>query len=358
VAVVLVSYFITGQPSLVITPAALTFNTADNAITPSPQMLQATSSSRNIAYQAAGQMSTPPGGTWLQVTPPNGQTVGTVTVSANPAGLSHGIYSGSVLFTPTDTAVNSVAVPVTLIVGCQQGGCAPQPEVIATVNGASFHPGGSPAAIMTIFGNNLSDAVYAAQSYPLPTTLGPTSVTANGIAAPLYYVSPTQINFEMPSEVPAGGVSVVVNNGAETGMYSLKDSSAHISTLTGVQPGLFITSGNRIDALNADLTPHTAATPIPAGGSVILFLTGQGPVTPTVADGAPAPAMPLSIIDAPVQVVIGGQIAQVTYKGLAPGFAGLAQINAIVPSGLTPGDQVVFVTINGVPSNAGLITVQ
>jgi adhesin/invasin len=358
VAVVLVSYAITTKPALVVTPPTLMFNTGDNAITPSPQILQATSSSRTIAYQVAEQVSSPSGGTWLQVTPLNGQTAGTVTVSVNPAGLSQGIYGGSVLFTPTDAAVNSVAVPVTLIVGCQQGGCTVQPDVIAAVNGASFHPGGSPGAIVTIFGNNLSDAVYAAQTYPLPTTLGPTSVTANGITAPLYYVSPTQINFQMPNGVPAGGVSVVVNNGAETGLYSVKDSAPHMSTLTEVQPGLFVTSGNRADALNTDLTPHTAFTPIPAGGSVILFLTGQGSVTPAVPDGAAAPAMPLSIIDAPVQVFIGGQSAQVTYQGLAPGFAGLAQINAIVPSGLTPGDQLVFVTINGVPSNAALITVQ
>jgi adhesin/invasin len=121
---------------------------------------------------------------------------------------------------------------------------------------------------------------------------------------------------------------------------------------------LFVTTGNRAAALNQNLTPHTAATPIPAGGVALLFITGQGPVTPAVADGLAAPATPLSILNAPAQVTIGSQSAQVIYQGLAPGFAGLAQINAIVPSGLTPGDQPVFVTINGKPSNAGLITVK
>ena len=87
-------------------------------------------------------------------------------------------------------------------------------------------------------------------------------------------------------------------------------------------------------------------------------MTGQGPVTPPVGDGEPAPASPLSIINAPVQVTIGGEPGQVPYQGLAPGFAGLAQLNVIVPSGLTPGDQSVFITINGLPSNAGIITVK
>ena len=87
-----------------------------------------------------------------------------------------------------------------------------------------------------------------------------------------------------------------------------------------------------------------------------LFITGQGPVTPPAPDGAAAPGSPLSLIAAPVQVTIGGRNAMVSYQGLAPGFAGLAQVNAIVPPGLTPGDQPVFVTINGIPSNAGVIS--
>jgi adhesin/invasin len=57
-------------------------------------------------------------------------------------------------------------------------------------------------------------------------------------------------------------------------------------------------------------------------------------------------------------VSIGGKSAQVTYAGVAPGFAGLSQINVIVPAGLAAGDQPVFVSVNGVPSNAALITVK
>lgn len=91
---------------------------------------------------------------------------------------------------------------------------------------------------------------------------------------------------------------------------------------------------------------------------MILFITGEGTVTPAVPDGTPAPLNPLSIVDAAVQVTIGGKGAQVTYQGLAPGYAGLAQINAIVPPGLPPGDQPVFITINGIPSNSGAITVK
>ena len=126
---------------------------------------------------------------------------------------------------------------------------------------------------------------------------------------------------------------------------------------TSPDPGLFLT-GNRAAALNEDLTLHTASTPLPAGDFVLLFATGVGPMTPTVPDGTAAPSAPLSLIDAPVQVSIEGKNAQVVYQGVAPGFAGLAQLNVIVPAGLMAGNQSVLITINGVTSNAGVITVK
>jgi adhesin/invasin len=184
-------------------------------------------------------------------------------------------------------------------------------------------------------------------------------VTVNGIAAPLYYASSTQIDFQMPSGVPAADVNVVVTNSALTRQaFGVRASVPRTFRLSNVEPGLFITTNGRAAALNVDLSPNTPTNPVPAGGYILLFIVGQGPVTPAVADGTAAPLSALSIINGRLQVFIGGVSAQVTDQGLAPGFAGLAQINAIVPSGLVHGDQPVFVTIDGVSSNTGAITVQ
>jgi adhesin/invasin len=299
-------------------------------------------------------VSTPQAGAWLKVSPGTGQTIGTVTVNADPAGLKQGIYNGSVLIRPTESGLTSVTVPVTLVVGCGQGGCIPQPTITAVVNGASFQPTGAPGAIMTIFGTNFSDGVYQSSTYPLSTVLGQTSVSVDGIPAPLYYVSPTQINFQMPGAIRPPGGNVVVNN-ATSGSRA---SSSHAAAVNSVSPGLFVTTDKRASALNGDSTVHTPATPIPAGGYVILYLTGEGAVAPAVTDGAAAPANPLSIINGAVAVTIGSKSAEVAFKGLAPGFAGLAQLNVIVPAGLAPGDQPVFVSIDGYASNVGLITVK
>jgi adhesin/invasin len=281
--------------------------------------------------------------------------VGSVFVRVDLTGLGKGIYNGTVLLTPADSSINSVAIPVTLLVACGQGGCTGFPAtILGVVNGASFHPGGAPRAAMTIFGTNLSDATYQAPGYPLPTQLGPTSVTVNGSVVPLYYVSPTQINFQMPSGAPPTGVQVGVSNG----FTQARTAQDQTTTLTAVDPGVFTNAGNRAAALNQDLTAHTAATPQPAGATILLYTTGGSPISPTLPDGTAAPSSPLSLLTGNVQVSIGGKPAQVSYAGVAPGFAGLSQINLIVPAGLAAGDQPIFVTVNGVSSNAGLITVK
>jgi adhesin/invasin len=176
-------------------------------------------------------------------------------------------------------------------------------------------------------------------------------VTVNGVVAPLYYVSPTQINFQMPAATASGSAQIAV-------VSSTGQGSAPAPLITPVQPGLYVDANLRAKALNQNLTVHTPQTPIPAGNYVILYLTGMGPTTPPVADGQPAPTSPLAVLNGSVQATVGGIPANVSFAGLAPGFAGLIQVNAQIPNGLAPGDQPVFVTINGVASNAGLITVK
>ena len=87
---------------------------------------------------------------------------------------------------------------------------AQKPVVGTVVNAASMTPpdqpahGVAPGSIATIFGRNLAAGAATAGDYPLPLTLNGTSVTVDGIAAPLIYVSPTQINFQAPSSAGGG----------------------------------------------------------------------------------------------------------------------------------------------------------
>jgi Bacterial Ig-like domain (group 1) len=343
-----VIYRITAKPALVASPSALSFLSLGQS-SPTPQTVSVSSTGRTIGYRVTTSTTSPAGSDWLHVDKTQGQTPDTLQVTANTTGLGAGIYMGSVALTPTEAGLSGITIPVTLVFGAP----VQSPVVVSVTNAASFHPGGAPGALMTIFGQALSDAVYQAPSLPLPQTLGPTSVTVNSVPAHLFYASPTQINFQMPSGQSVGAAQIVVNNSL------LKTASQSFPVvLNAVDPGLFVTSDGRAAALNQDLSVHSAATPQPAGAIMVLYLTGQGPTTPAVLDGAGAPSSPLSLVNGQVTALIGGKPAEVVFAGLAPGFVGDTQVNLRIPQGVEPGDRSVIITINGVIDNAGVISVR
>ena len=101
-------------------------------------------------------------------------------------------------------------------------------------------------------------------------------------------------------------------------------------------------------------------TPVGVGDVISIYCAGLGPVSPSVAAGIAAPSGPqLSWTVLPTVVTIGGVDAQVTFSGLAPTLAGVYQVNAIVPAGLSPGDAVpVTLTIEGMPSPPVTISIR
>jgi len=218
---------------------------------------------------------------------------------------------------------------------------------LGVVNAASFAPftaGVSPREYLTLFGSGLAAAPLAAPSLPFPTTLGNVRVLINNVAAPLSYVSPTQINLLVPAGIPetAGStVPIQVMNG--TSASNIVTAFVYLSTA-----GVFSTSANGLGyaaALhNADFSLVTPSNPAQAGETLDIFLTGLGAVFPSPPDGAAGPSPPSQLSTTTVNptVEIGGTAATVAFSGLAPGLAGY-QIDLTVPSGLTAGDNLLEV---------------
>lgn len=228
----------------------------------------------------------------------------------------------------------------------------------STVNGASFARNFAiaPGAIVAIFGTDLAAGARVATTAPLPTILGDTSVTFNGVAAPLFFVSANQINAQAPFDLPssAGSVSIQVRRGGSL-------SAVRTASLAAVSPGLFLvdqaTSAGAI--LHADSFRLVSnSDPARPGEFLLIYCTGLGPVRVPVRSGERAPRVPplAETTSSPI-VSIAGLTATVSYAGLAPDFVGLYQVNAQVPAGATAGNQPVRLTINGVASNTATITV-
>ncbi len=119
-------------------------------------------------------------------------------------------------------------------------------------------------------------------------------------------------------------------------------------TMAAAAPGVFSTDGSgkgqaHIYVAHADFTQTLAdaAHPATAGDYIVIYCTGLGEVTPPLAAGTSAPFDHLTSTVNPATVTVGGVAAQVQFAGLTPGFAGLYQVNAIVPQGVAPGAAVV-----------------
>jgi uncharacterized protein (TIGR03437 family) len=198
------------------------------------------------------------------------------------------------------------------------------------VNAASYAPAGnpvSPGGFITIFGVRLASALAVAQSLPFPLTLGGTQVLINEKPVPLYLVSPGQISALVPYGTPAGTARVAV----VVGGTKSEDVEVRVAATA---PGVFSTlqSGFGPGAiLKTDYTLVTASNRAKRGDVVQVYLTGLGKVTPAVGDGVGASPAVLSNADTTVNVYVGGVKARVLFKGLAPGFAGLYQLNVEIP---------------------------
>jgi uncharacterized protein (TIGR03437 family) len=218
-------------------------------------------------------------------------------------------------------------------------------------NAASYAPKLSPGALATVFGTGFGTTTVQPDE-PLPTNVAGVSVNLNGKAAPIYYLSPTQINFQVPWSTPTtGSVNVVVNvTGGNSNTIAVPVSAA--------APGLFYLPGGAAIVQNQDYSLNDPSNPAARGSTIIAYLTGSGPVSPAQTDGVSAPGSTLVNMTGSYSAQIGSATAQVQFAGLAPGFIGLVQMNIVVPTTLTPGTYPLTVTVAGDTSNSATIAIK
>jgi uncharacterized protein (TIGR03437 family) len=201
----------------------------------------------------------------------------------------------------------------------------------------------SPGSIATLMGSDFttSDAQPAGQT-PLPTELGGVRVKVNGTAAPLLAVTSQLINFQCPTLAPGTPLTITVESASA-------DSADPIETaMAETTPGIFkMNAGNQgtimIAGTNQLAMPSTdamASRAAKTGEYVSIFANGLGPVAESVTAGTPAPVdHTISTLDR-VTVVIGDLEVVPSFAGLAPGLAGLYQVNVAIPSTVSIGDSV------------------
>jgi uncharacterized protein (TIGR03437 family) len=209
------------------------------------------------------------------------------------------------------------------------------------VNAASSSPFSahlSPGEFLTLYGSNLAPSAASAPSLPLQGTLNGVQVMINGRQAPLLFVSSGQINLIVPFFTESIAQIQVINNGASSNTVTQFVGTTSAGVFTSPAGGI----GEAAALHTADFSLVSDSSPAQAGETVAVYLAGLGPVSPANSDGAAGPGgTPSNAVNTPQVYLSDSQSnylqATVGFAGLAPGFAGLYQINFTVPSGLASG---------------------
>ena len=207
---------------------------------------------------------------------------------------------------------------------------------------------------MAAFGPSLATVTETALSIPLPISLAGSQVLVKDSAgvehpAPLFYVSPTQINYQVPAGASLGPALITVTSG-----------DGHISTglmtITSVAPALFTVnqSGSgaaaAMDAITFTDGPFAATQSNGQPNIIALFGTGLG---------ADATDLDASVnVSSSVEMTIDGNPVTTLFAGSAPGYTGLNQFNVVLPAGISSGNHTVVVSRNGVKSNLVTIAIR
>ena len=238
------------------------------------------------------------------------------------------------------------------------------PPVINSIITASAFGGyagaAAPGSYVEIYGSNLagttrlwSDADFSGAS--APTALDMVSVTVNGAKAYISYVSPTQVNVEIPDGIDNGPASVILT-------YAGRASAPATLTISAQKPGLLAPASFNVAGKQYLAAVHSATGAFVSGGNItgvapapatsgetlILYGTGFGPVIGTAVAGQIANG--LTKLATPFTVLMGNSTATVQYAGLAPGLVGVYQFNVVVPQGLMGNEVTVQTSLNGTPN--------
>jgi uncharacterized protein (TIGR03437 family) len=325
---------------------------------PAPPTVAAAGGNVPFAIQTGG------GCAWAVIDLPSWIKVSGSSSGTGPGNVTLAVAANSGVARTAAVSVAGVSVAV------NQGSTAfPAPSVTAAgvTDGAGFSARISGGGIGSIFGTNLAPGTTLAPSVPLLTILGGTTVTMNGIAVPLFFVSALQINFQVPWQLlssPTATLTVTAAGGTGPPITVILSPAAPgiftINTANSAKQGAIQIANTATFVAPVGAIPGVDSRPATTGDILTIYCSGLGAVTNTPASGSAAGSgSNLSSAQAPVSVTIGGKSAPFLFAGLSPGYVGLYQVNVQLPAGVTPGTAVpVIVTTANLNSNTATIAVQ
>jgi len=277
----------------------------------------------------------------------------TVTASIQP-GYKFRAWSGD-LAGAAATATLSMSAPRSITALLD-----PVPYILPNgiVNGAGVTPQAAvaPGSVVSVFGANLASTVAVGPASPLLQTLGGVTARLGSQVLPLYFVSPSQINFQLPPGLPSGPQTLTISSNGQADVQGVFQVAADA-------PGIFpasVADGVTFGVVtHSDGTPVTSSAPAQAAETLTVFGTGFGATVPARPEGFAVPASPGYLLTDPATVQIGGVPVDSSAAFAWPGSVGVDVIQFVVPGGLPPGANApLTVTVGGAISNTVALPVQ
>jgi len=280
----------------------------------------------------------PPGSVLLTTT-----TAATSTTSATTTTSCQRLFAPSVTSAwtrslvplPNQTAILALSTSGITVLPWAYASAVAAPQLTSVTSAADGKSPVAPGGLLTATGFQLSPTNQATSQIPLPTALANSCLTVDGQPVPLIFVSPTQINAQMPVQA-VGDVTLIVHTPAGV-------SDNFNLTVLPTAPAVFLT-GQAGPLTNVPTVVRlsnglivTDSNPVHGGDELVIYLTGTGQSNPSVPNGLPAPANPLAMSVATPSVQLGGTDLPIMYAGLAPGEVGVSQINVTVPASTPQG---------------------
>jgi uncharacterized protein (TIGR03437 family) len=219
------------------------------------------------------------------------------------------------------------------------------PRITSVVNAADGKLPVAPGGLISVYGQQMAPVNIATNEIPLPTALGESCLTVNGVAVPVLFVSSQQINGQLPFNVDGNAQMTLRTPGGISDNFNFSILSAAPSVFhTGAAgPETGLATITRAD--NGEYV--TPTNPVHPGDSIVIWATGLGRTSPAIDSGMPAPSDPLPSAVIQPTVMLGGVALDVQYAGLVPGAVGLYQINATVPRSVPLGLSIPLVIAQG-----------
>ncbi len=229
------------------------------------------------------------------------------------------------------------------------------PVLDRVVSSGDYTPTVASGGLISVFGSHLSMVTAVAGEIPIPTLLGGACLTVNGEPVPLFLVSPSQINAQLPFDAEGDATLVFRSPGGISNNLDINVLDTAPSVFRNGTAGPDTGIATVVRASNNMLA--TLANPVHRGDILVIYLTGLGRTTLPIEAGVPAPVDPLLSAAVQPDVTLGGVALPVLYAGLTPGLVGVDQINVSVPSWVPTGMSVPLRIMQGTISTSVLLRV-